>query len=130
MLSRRYLQLSLAIIGLAILISVLIIRKPASQSTETSANLPFQSSSDISAKDFNLEINNQKLTADIENLETPDENNLTLKLANELAQQILQLNENNDLSSGELQVPNEELFSEAMIEKYKSYFLKNLPFEN
>jgi hypothetical protein len=44
----------------------------------------------------------------------------------ELSQQIIQLNENNDLSAGYLEVPNEELFSEEMIEKYKDYFLKNL----
>lgn len=78
---------------------------------------------------FSLEKLNQKLSANVESLNIKDEENLTLKVANELTQQILSLNEDNDLSSGELVVPNEELFSnlidQKIVDKYKRSFLQN-----
>jgi len=127
MLRQNYLKLSLIILGIAVLISFLIIRSSSHSSPKITIDNPKPITNSV-AQAFSLEQNNQKLTPDIENLKISDENNLTLKVADELAQQILQLNEDNDLSSGKLQVPNEELFSEAMIEKYKSYFLQNLSF--
>lgn len=123
----KYLQLSTGIFIFAIFISFLILQNNKTNSLNKN-NLAVVNSAKINApSSFSLEKLNQKLAADTESLDIKDEDNLTLKVANELALQIISLNANNDLSSGELMVPNEELFSAEMIEKYKNYFLENLP---
>ena len=123
-------KIALVIIGLAILTGFLILKKPTNLNTLNKENLNNQNNikqENAIARVFNLEKINKKLSADIQGLEIPDTQNLTEKVATELSQKIILLNANNDLSSGELEVPNEELFSEEMIEKYKGYFLRNLP---
>ncbi|MFA4990660.1 MAG: hypothetical protein WC579_01985 [Candidatus Paceibacterota bacterium] len=123
---KKYLHISLSIIGLALIISFLIIQHPnAADNPKDISNETIKSQNTI-AETFALEKTNKKLNADVESLEIADEDNLTLKLSAALSNQILQLNENNDLSSGKLQVPGEELFSEEILQQYKIDFWNNL----
>ncbi len=124
---KKYLYISLTIIGLALLISFLIINHPNAADNQKITNNETKDSQNVIGEAFSLEKTNKKLNADVENLEIADEDNLTMKFSAALANQIIQLNENNDLSSGQLEVPNEELFSDEMINKYKDDFLKDLP---
>jgi len=123
---KKYLYISLTIIGLALLISFLIINHPNAADNQKITNNETKDSQNVIGEAFSLEKTNKKLNADVENLEIADEDNLTMKFSAALANQIIQLNENNDLSSGQLEVPNEELFSDEMINKYKDDFLKDL----
>lgn len=123
---KKYLHISLAIIGLALLVSFLIINHPNAADSKKNVNKVTENSHNNIAEAFNLEQTNKKLNANVENLEIADEDNLTMKFSAELADRIIKLNENNDLSSGQLEVPNEELFSDEIINKYKDDFLKDL----
>ncbi len=123
---KKYLHISLSIIGLALIISFLIIQHPnAAENQKDIINETTKSQNTIVGT-FALEKTNKKLNTDVENLEIANEDNLTLKLSAALSNQILQLNENNDLSSGKLQVPGEELFSEEILQQYKIDFWNNL----
>ncbi len=123
---KKYLHISLAIIGLALLVSFLIINHPNAADSKKNVNKVTENSHNNIAEAFNLEQTNKKLNANVESLEVADEDNLTMKFSAELADRIIKLNENNDLSSGQLEVPNEELFSDEIINKYKDDFLKDL----
>jgi len=123
---KKYLHISLAIIGLALLVSFLIINHPNAADSKKNVNKVTENSHNNIAEAFNLEQTNKKLNANVENLEIADEDNLTMKFSADLADRIIKLNENNDLSSGQLEVPNEELFSDEIINKYKDDFLKDL----
>lgn len=123
---KKYLHISLAIIGLALLVSFLIINHPNAADSKKNVNNATENSHNNIAEAFNLEQTNKKLNANVESLEVADEDNLTMKFSAELADRIIKLNENNDLSSGQLEVPNEELFSDEIINKYKDDFLKDL----
>ncbi len=119
-----YLKISLAIVGLALIIGLIIVYHPEVKTKEVSANQNNEKNSVLQV--FDLQKSNKKLGADLEGITISDEDNLTKKVNLELSQQILQLNQDNDLSSGYLEVPNEEIFSEEMMVKYKDDFLKNL----
>jgi len=121
-----YLKISLSIIGIALIIGLIIVNYPDKSKNTKEALANQNNKSDSVLQAFNLQKTNKKLGANLEDLEISEGENLTEKVMAELSQQIIQLNENNDLSGGYLEVPNEELFSEEMIEKYKDYFLKNL----
>ncbi len=123
---KKYLHISLAIIGLALLVSFLIINHPNAADSKKNVNKVTENSHNNIAEAFNLEQTNKKLNANVESLEVADEDNLTMKFSADLADRIIKLNENNDLSSGQLEVPNEELFSDEIINKYKDDFLKDL----
>jgi len=125
MLRQNYLKLSLIILGIAVLISFLIIRSSSHSSPKITIDNPKPITNSV-AQAFSLEQNNQKLTADVKNLEIKDDENMTLKVAQELSQKILEMNADNDLSSGQLQVPNEELFSNEVMQKYKMDFLNGI----
>jgi len=121
-----YLKISLSIIGIALIIGLIIVNYSDKSKNTKEALADQNNKGDYILQSFNLQKTNKKLGANLEDLEISEEENLTEKVMSELSQQIIQLNKNNDLSSGYLEVPNEELFSEEMIEKYKDYFLKNL----
>lgn len=124
----KNLKLSLAVIGLAILVSIFAFHNNTKQTPTTTDKVTAAITNPTSMpSSFLLEKINEQLKAEIESLDIKDENNLTLKLAQELADKIIDLNVNNDLSSGELVVPNEEIFSDEMMAKYKDYFLKDVP---
>jgi len=125
MLRQNYLKLSLIILGIAVLISFLIIHSSSHSSPKIAIDNP-KPITNSAAQAFSLEQNNQKLMADVKNLEIKDDENITLKVSQELSQKILEMNADNDLSSGQLQVPNEELFSDEFFQKYKVNFWKNL----
>ncbi|MDD3614353.1 MAG: hypothetical protein PHF40_01370 [Candidatus Pacebacteria bacterium] len=125
---KKYLHISLAIIGLALLVSFLIINHPNAADSKKNVNNATENSHNNIAEAFNLEQINKKLNANIENIEILEEDNLTLKLSAALSNQILELNSENDLSSGRLQVPNEELFSDKILQQYQIYFWNNLKF--
>jgi len=78
------------------------------------------------AEPFQLEKDNEKIGQNLDFLVLNLEESLTDKITADISQKILDLNQDNDLSSGNLAVPTEELFSEELIEKYKSDFLTNL----
>ena len=124
---KTYLQISIAVIFLALIIAFLIIQRPnfynENKISESKNN---NISENNVVKNFNLEKTNTKLTADILNFKDIPEDNLTEKISAELTNSIIQLNKENDLSSGQLQVPNEELFSDEIFQKYKVNFWKNL----
>lgn len=123
---KKYLHISLAIIGLALLVSFLIINHPNAADSKKNVNNATENSHNNIAEAFNLEQTNKKLNANIENIEILEEDNLTLKLSAALSNQILELNSENDLSSGRLQVPNEELFSDKILQQYQINFWNNL----
>lgn len=90
----KYLQLSTGIFIFAIFISFLILQNNKTNSLNKN-NLAVVNSAKINApSSFSLEKLNQKLAADTESLDIKDEDNLTLKVANELALQIISLNAN------------------------------------
>jgi len=123
---KKYLHISLSIIGVALIISFLIIQHPNAADNQKDIINETTKSQNTIAETFALEKTNKKLNTDVENLEIANEDNLTLKLSAALSNQILQLNENNDLSLGKLQVPSEELFSEEILQQYKVDFWNNL----
>ncbi|HOK21033.1 MAG TPA: hypothetical protein PLX73_02510 [Candidatus Paceibacterota bacterium] len=123
---KKYLHISLAIIGLALLVSFLIINHPNAADSKKNVNKVTENSHNNIAEAFNLEQTNKKLNANVENIEILEEDNLTLKLSAALSNQILELNSENDLSSGRLQVPNEELFSDKILQQYQIDFWNNL----
>lgn len=78
------------------------------------------------AESFQLEKDNEKIGQNLDLLVLNSDENLTDKITADISQKILDLNQGNDLSSGNLTVPNEELLSQELIDKYKSDFLVNL----
>jgi len=74
------------------------------------------------AQPFKLEKDSQKIGTNLEFLAFKSEANLTDKIASDISQKILDLNQTNDLSGGMLSVPNEDLLSQELIDKYKNEF--------
>jgi len=109
-------------LGIIILASALVVAgilvfypysKPAtknSQGNKTAAK----------AESFKLEKDSQKIGTNLELLALKPEDNLTDKITSDISQKILDLNQNNDLSAGLLTVPNEDLLSQELIDKYKN----------
>ncbi|MGB9847985.1 MAG: hypothetical protein ACP5IX_00310 [Patescibacteria group bacterium] len=125
---KKSLKLGIGIVFLAIFVSFLIFQHNNKPVNIKESKAALTDTGKINAPtSFSLEKAKQKLSANVESLDVKEEDNLTSKVANELAQQIISLNANNDLSSGQLEVPNEELFSDEMIKKCTNYFLENVP---
>lgn len=83
-------------------------------------------STNVKAEPFQLEKDNEKIGQNLEFLAFNPEESLTDRITADISQRVLDLNQNNDLSAGNLTVPNEELFSQELIDKYKNDFLANL----
>lgn len=69
---------------------------------------------------FNLTKDGGQLTVGTDLLANPDDANFTDKLATELNAKLIALNPENDLSSGNINVPDENIFSQDILDQFKA----------
>jgi hypothetical protein len=121
-------KIGLFILTSAVIVAGILAFYDPQASKKSLADLQKEGGAD--AEGFNIEKDGQKLGENLDilgiiNNDVVDEDNLTKKITNEISQKIISLNQENDLSGGKITVPNESIFTEEMINKYKSDFFNS-----
>lgn len=117
-------KIGIFILASAIIITIILIFNTSGKPAKNNVLQPSPATAEafkLSSKD------NEKISSNTNLLALNSTDTLTDKITADISQQIFDLNNNNDLSSGQITVPNEDAISQDLIDKYQNDFWSNVP---